>query len=185
VTAAAGRSELRAAAEILDEAASWMAARGFMGWRPGSFRRPGTFERRALVSAFGSGDLYVAWEAERAVATVTLLWEDPLYWPGAPEDAGYVHRLAVRRTAAGRGVGRMVLGWAEEQARARGKQHLRLDCAADDPGIRAYYERARFVHQREVRVRGVDMSLYQKEIFARLSRSPRGDARLRQAETKR
>jgi GNAT superfamily N-acetyltransferase len=164
ITRAESRLDLRAAAGILDEAAWWLASRGLPGWRPGSFSRSGTLQRRVLLSAFRSGDLFLGWEGGQAVATVSLLWEDRLYWPDAAADAGYVHRLAVRRNAAGRGVGRAVLRWAEGQTRSRGKRYLRLNCSARDPGIRSYYERAGFVHRRDATVRGADMSLYEKDL---------------------
>jgi ribosomal protein S18 acetylase RimI-like enzyme len=162
VAPAAGRSDLDAAAEILDEAAHWLASRGLPGWAPEGFRTPQTVERRALVAAFEAGELYLGWQNGSAVATVSLLSEDRLYWPQAPPDASYVHRLAVRRNAVGRGIGRAVLDWAEKEALNRGRTCLRLDCVASDAAIRAYYERAGFRHRGDVVVRGVDMSLYER-----------------------
>ena len=167
VARTASRRELDAAAGILDEAAAWLAQRGLPGWERGSFRKPGTSEREALLAAHRSGDLYLAKDDDQAVATVSLLWEDRLYWPDAPPDAAYVHRLAVSRCAAGRRLGRFLLRWAKEEARRRGRAYLRLDCVADDAAIRAYYERAGFRHRHDLRVGGVDMSLYEKAVSAR------------------
>jgi ribosomal protein S18 acetylase RimI-like enzyme len=158
------RAGFERAAEILDEAAAWAAAGGFRSWEPGAFGTPGTIERRALLSALHSGDLYLVRDGGRAVATVSLLWEDRLYWPAAPDDGAYVHRLAVLRSAGGRGVGRALLGWAEDIARVRGRRYLRLDCVSDDEPLRRYYERAGFCHRGDLKVRGTDMSLYEKTI---------------------
>src|SRR5438105_10551723 len=132
VTPAATRADLDTAAEILDEAATWLASRGLPGWEPGGFGASGTIERRAIEDAFRKGQLYLVWERASAVATVSLLDEDSLYWPNAPADGAFVHRLAVRRSAAGRGIGAAVLRWAEREALARGKRHLRLDCVTRD-----------------------------------------------------
>jgi GNAT superfamily N-acetyltransferase len=159
--------DLEVAAEILDEAASWLAERGLPGWEPASFRKPGTFEHEALLSVYRSGDLYLAQEDGHPVATVSLLWEDVIYWPDAPPVAVYVHRFAVRRDAAGRRLGLLVLEWVEDEARKRGRAYVRLNCMTDDAGIRAYYERAGFAHFRDLRIRGFDMSLYEKPISAR------------------
>ena len=119
------------------------------------------------------------------MATVSLLDEDRLYWPNARADGAYVHRLAVRRSEAGRGVGMAVLRWAEREGLARGKRHLRLDCVASDTAICAYYERAGFEHRGDVVVRGVDMSLYEKEIPLPSSQSGDAPTAVGQTETMR
>src|SRR5262245_37979581 len=86
VSPAASQHDLEVAAEILDEAASWLSGMGVQSWPLGSFHTPGTFEHEALQSGYRSGDLYLALEDGQAVATISLLWEDPLHWPAAPPD---------------------------------------------------------------------------------------------------
>lgn len=58
----------------------------------------------------------------------------------AVEDAYYVYTVASRMTPASRGAGRALLEWAADRARALGVTYLRLDCWADNPHLRAYYE---------------------------------------------
>ncbi|MGH2516728.1 MAG: GNAT family N-acetyltransferase, partial [Ktedonobacterales bacterium] len=71
-------------------------------------------------------------------------------WTDRPGAALYVHGLMVRRTFAGRDIGRALLRWAEREAARRGKSLLRLDCDAKNPTLRAYYERAGFAHVDDV-----------------------------------
>jgi len=79
-----------------------------------------------------------------------LLFEDRIFWPeAAPFEAGYVHRLAVRRRAAGSGVARALLAWAESSARERGCRALCLDCSANHPGLARYYAAAGFARHSE------------------------------------
>ena len=85
---------------------------------------------RALVEA----------EDGEAVATVSMLLDDPEYWGVRPPDAVYVHKLAVRRDRAGRGIGAAIVEWANAEAAEAGREFLRLDCYGDNPGIRDYYE---------------------------------------------
>lgn len=59
-----------------------------------------------------------------------------------PPDAGYVHRLMVDRTAAPRGLGRAMLDRAERRIAEEGRPYARLDCVADNPRLRGYYEGA-------------------------------------------
>ena len=73
-------------------------------------------------------------------------------WDDLPGAAVYVHRMAVRRSAAGLGV--VILGWAAGVARQQGGESLRLDCVASNGRLRAYYEAAGFVHRGDATVAG-------------------------------
>src|SRR5947209_20416084 len=91
---------------ILDEAAAWITARGIDQWRPGSF------SRADLARQIEQDEVYLALYEGLPIATFTLCWSDPVMWGPQLEDAGYVHRLAVRRTSSGQGLGALLLGWA-------------------------------------------------------------------------
>jgi GNAT superfamily N-acetyltransferase len=86
------------------------------------------------------------------VATLQLQWSDPFFWgqADADADAGYVHRLAVRRDHAGRGMGVRLLDWADEQVRARGRSWLRIDVVSGNLSLRRYYEAVGFGHRRDI-----------------------------------
>ena len=98
------------------------------------------------------------------MATMTLQWQDELFWPDAPDDAGYVHRLAVASDAHGRGIGRDLLRWAEREALARGKRFLRLDTSAENPSLRRYYEGAGFELKDERMVGRWNVVLYERPL---------------------
>jgi GNAT superfamily N-acetyltransferase len=82
---------------------------------------------------------------------VTLDHGDPV-WDDRPAAALYVHRMAVRRSAAG--LGTVILRWAAGVAREQGREALRLDCVASNGPLRAYYEAAGFVHRGDATVAG-------------------------------
>ncbi|MDH3494897.1 MAG: GNAT family N-acetyltransferase, partial [Acidobacteriota bacterium] len=70
---------------------------------------------------------------------------DPEYWDDVPhEDSSFVHRVAVRRKYAGKGLARKMIEWAKNRARDEGKRFLRLDCA-DRPKLREVYEKMGFI----------------------------------------
>src|SRR2546423_1211405 len=92
------------------------------------------------MPAIEAGVTWLAVANGEAVGTLVVQWDDPLFWAGYPSDAGYLHRLAVRRHGAG--LGSRLLRWAEFHAAGAGKTHLRLDCVASNESLRAYYERA-------------------------------------------
>ena len=144
-------------ADLLDEATRWVGGLGFEHW-------PLPFPRAELGAAIARGEVYVADVDGVAVATVTLLWDDPMYWGERPPDAAYVHKLAVRRDRAGRGIGAAIVEWADGEARTAGRRFLRLDCLRDDAGIRRYYERLGFEHRGDLELGGRGMSLYERPL---------------------
>jgi predicted N-acetyltransferase YhbS len=145
-------------AGLLDEATVWVNDLGFSQW-------PLPFPRDQLAGAIDRGEVYVV-ESEdgEAVATVSMLPDDPVYWGDQPPDAFYVHKLAVRRDQAGRGIGAAVVEWANAEAAEAGREFLRLDCLGDNPGIRDYYEDLGFEHRGDVVLEGRTISLFERSV---------------------
>jgi GNAT superfamily N-acetyltransferase len=93
-----------------------------------------------------------------------MLLDDPAYWGARPPDAFYVHKLAVRRDRAGRGIGAAVVEWANAEAAEAGREFLRLDCLGDNPRIRDYYEDLGFQHRGDLVADGRKLSLYERSV---------------------
>ena len=129
---------------VLDEAAAWLQARGVGQW-------PARFEPSWVEGAISRGETWLVTAGGTVSGTVTLDLADPV-WDGLPGAALYVHRMAVRRRAAG--LGAVILGWAAAAARRRGLDALRLDCVASNGRLRAYYEAAGFAHRGDATVGG-------------------------------
>jgi GNAT superfamily N-acetyltransferase len=175
VTSREPRLEIRAghardidtSAEILEEAATWGASAGCPSWTPGSFTGPGSAGMSRLRNDVESGSLYLVWLGSGAAATFSLLESDALFWPSAPDDALYLHRFAVRRASAG--AGSRAVEWVVDEARRRGRAYIRLDCLAENPGIRRYYESHGFAAVGERIIDGVRFSLYEMPVMPRVS----------------
>jgi ribosomal protein S18 acetylase RimI-like enzyme len=133
---------------LLNDAAAWLLERGVEQWHPGQWRT----ER--IAGAIARGETYLMFAQDRAIATASLEWSDELMWPDAAVDAGYVHRLAVARAHHGTDVGRILLTWTEWTIAKRPRRFARLDCACNNPALRAYYERAGYRHVDDRTVRG-------------------------------
>ena len=153
----AHREDENTVAELLDEATRWVGELGYEQW-------PLPFPRDELAAAIARAEVYVVEDEGEAVATVTLLWDDPLYWGERPSDAAYVHKLAVRRDRSGRGIGAAIVAWANAEALEAGREFLRLDCLRDNPGIRDYYEQLGFEHRGDLTLGGRPMSLYERRV---------------------
>lgn len=164
--------ELDLVLDILEEAARWQFARGIDQWRPESFKR-GPFQA-PIAEQVAQGSVYLASQEGEALGTITLQWNDPMdtkLWECIlpHEDAGYIHRLAIRRVCAGLGVGRCLLRWAEQTILDLGKQYVRLDCMATNGALCAYYERAGYVCRGEVQGNGWEARLYERQLQGNVS----------------
>jgi ribosomal protein S18 acetylase RimI-like enzyme len=119
---------------ILDESAQWMRERGL------DHGVPGQWPREWLAERIAHGETYLGRRDGVVVGTVSLEWADEIFWPGAPSDAGYIHRLHVGAGAHGERVGEAMLEWSERQIVAEGRNFARLDTVAKSAGLRRYYE---------------------------------------------
>jgi GNAT superfamily N-acetyltransferase len=137
--------DLAAVLGILDEAAAWLWSRGIRQW-------PEYFESSWLLPRLEAGETWLAWTGNEAVGTFTLQWEDTAWSDHHDDDAGYVHRLAVRRSAAG--LGRELLDDAAGKVRDAGRRFVRLDCMSANETLRAYYSGLGFDPRGEVVVPG-------------------------------
>jgi GNAT superfamily N-acetyltransferase len=150
--------DLDTVVEILDEAAHWVVSRGWTGWKPGSF------SPQSIYKQLERGEVYLGKIGRKIVGTITLQWSDKMFWGRTPQDAGYIHKLAVRPVYTGREVGLQLLLWAEKQAVAAGKRYLRLNCLASDRVLCDYYEKAGFKHICNVLEHRGLASLYEKTL---------------------
>jgi GNAT superfamily N-acetyltransferase len=111
------------AVDILSEAVRWTSSQlGAPIWTAEAL------DLRHYEAAAASNELVGGYDGEAMVACMLLQARDELYWPeDPPHSALYLHKVAVRRTAAGQGwLGRLV-AWAVDQARETGVEALRLD----------------------------------------------------------
>jgi GNAT superfamily N-acetyltransferase len=154
---------VRARASDLDEilsileAARWLASRGIDQWEPR------TFSRRRLSDRIERGEAHLFLSGGRPVRFMVLQWSDEEVW-GEVLDDGYVHGLAIRRGEAGKGLGRRLLSWAEGRAARAAKGCLRLDCAASNRALNAYYERAGLRPRGRRTVWGLEVCMYEKDV---------------------
>ena len=128
-------AELPVFSGVLQGVARELAARGVGLWAPEKLT-PGE-----LLRAYRIDELRLGWLDEQPVATMVLQGRDRLFWPELTgDDTLFVHKVAVDRAFAGRGLAATLLNAARDEALARGKLFLRLDTAADRPKLRALYE---------------------------------------------
>lgn len=126
----ADRSDVPAVIELLADTSAWLRSLGIDQWPP-------RFSDSFISATVERGELQVAVEVGEVVGTITLQWSDPVFW-GDRDDAGFFHRLAVRRSHAG--LGRSLIDWADLQTEERGRPYLCLDAMTSNRRLRDYYE---------------------------------------------
>ena len=137
--------DLPAVLGVLDEAAAWLWSRGIRQW-------PQYFEPQWVLPRLDAGETWLAWQGGEVVGTFTLQWDDAAWSDHRDDDAGYVHRLAVRRSASG--LGRNLLDDAGALVRDAGRHFVRLDCVTANETLRAYYTGLGFEPRGEIVIHG-------------------------------
>jgi GNAT superfamily N-acetyltransferase len=108
---------------LIHEAARWLVERGEPLW---GYEETSGDELARVARA---GELVIGRCAGELCACMYLHNEDRVFWPNARcGESLYVHRLAVARRFAGRGVAHAMLEWAAREAKSSGRKYLRLDC---------------------------------------------------------
>lgn len=130
---------------LFDEAIAWFVETGNTGqWgtEPASTQERWTSRVERWCS---SADTWLVEHPEIGVCGALVLGDAVDYVPQATEPELYVQLLIGSRDPRARGTGRRLLAFAEEQARLRGVDVLRLDCYAGGGGdLIAFYEAAGF-----------------------------------------
>jgi GNAT superfamily N-acetyltransferase len=156
---AATLADVPVVAEMLDEATAFVRTKGRDQW-------PVPYPQEKLRASVSDGTLYVVEVDGEPVGTFTLLLDDQKFWAEQSPDAVYLHKLAVRRAFAGRGLGARIVGWIGDEAARRGRAFIRLDCQRDLPGIRRYYERLGFELRAELERGEFAWALYERRVDA-------------------
>lgn len=128
------------AVAVMREVARWGREKGLRVW-PEEWLAP-----EALRNDETGPENFFIGQVEGETACAFLLqWSDREYWPEAPPgEAGYLHKLCVRREFAHRGMAARVVEALREVCRERGARFLRLDTGCDEPVVRDIYLAAGF-----------------------------------------
>ncbi len=149
---------------IMLDAARWLLSRGIDQWN--WVEKP--VGMRYLRERLEKAEVYLAFVEDEAVATVSVQWEDAEIWGERGRDglAGYVHGLAVKRIASGRGMGKKLIDFATIVVLVQGRNILRLDCMAPNAGLRSYYKQLGFRDCGEMHSdkTGFDSALFEKTL---------------------
>jgi GNAT superfamily N-acetyltransferase len=141
----ATREDLDSICSVLSEAHEFLHHVG-----PAPLWAPDTITAEAIEPVVTEFEI-ASIEGVGDVAVLRFQLNDDLFWSDVNEaephkTSAYVHKVAVRRNVAGKGVADALLAHAKRRARAAGFSHIRLDCAFEErPKLVEFYERNGYV----------------------------------------
>jgi GNAT superfamily N-acetyltransferase len=149
--------------EILMDTVRWLDSIGQPLWREDQI----TWAR--LSKDFSASDFYIALLDGLPAACMAVVDYDPEIWPDIRKGSSlFIHKLAVKRFAAGKGLSDALISHAKAMCLDRGIAALRLDCHSLIPKLRAVYERNGFVCVDEKVLFGkYHTALYKNEVKGR------------------
>ena len=125
---------------LMREVAGWYRDHGFRVW-PDDWLTP----QELFTGEAGPENFYLGTVDGIPACAFILQWQDREYWPQAPEfEAGYLHKLCVRRAFAHQNMTGQVVEALKEECRRHGAGYLRLDTGYDEPAVREIYLTAGF-----------------------------------------
>lgn len=129
----AENEDVETVAAILQEAANWLIENNQKLWQLDELAAD---QIREQVE---NGMFWLAKADGEAAGCVRFQLADEEYWGDVPHaDSAFVHRLAVKRKFAGKGIAQKLLDWAKIKAAAEGREFLRLDCINRETLRRVY-----------------------------------------------
>ncbi len=119
----ANPNQVAEVSEILQEVAIWLENKGLKMWEANELA-PEDVEKQVKTGMF-----WLAKIDGEIAGCVRFQTEDLEYWDDVPHtNSAFVHRVAVKRKFAGKGVAIAMLDWAKSHAKSLGKHCLRLNC---------------------------------------------------------
>ncbi|SFL34661.1 Ribosomal protein S18 acetylase RimI [Paenibacillus sp. 1_12] len=142
------------------EAAAWMEAKGIDQWKTSDFTT------EYMNELFEQSEVYRVSLRDEIVGGLSIQWCDPFIWKELDcDEAGYLHKLVVKREFGGMGLGIELLKWCEAHLKNNHKKLLRLDCMPRNEGLNAFYTTAGFEFRGRTDGKGWSANLYEKAIL--------------------
>ncbi len=158
----AGPSDIPVIEGILLDAVKWMAENELSNqWNETNIMWYN------LSKSYQIEDFYIVYHDidyldQGPAACMAITDYDPTYWPDIPKgESIYIHKMAVKRTFAGKGFSRELIKYAKGLAKGRSTSTIRLNCNGYRSKLRKLYENEGFICVEEkVFSQGYNTALY-------------------------
>lgn len=129
------KGDVENAINIMKEVAQWGRSVGFGVWKDEHLTR------EKLLQGINEDDFCIGQVCDDNACCMILQWSDALFWPKAKDgEAGYLHKLCVRRKYSGIGLSRKLVEFAIAECKKRNIGCLRLDTGWNKKKLCDLYE---------------------------------------------
>ena len=143
--------------EILFDALIWMEKNNLQNqWNEKSIKW------NSLSKNYKISDFYIDYQNGVPVGCIAITDLDSEYWPEIQKGKSlYIHKLAVKRVIAGKGVSKELINFAKKLSVKNGIDSLRLDCNLQRNKLRMLYENEGFIYAGKIKSKNkYGMALY-------------------------
>lgn len=127
--------EVDKAISVMREVALWCEATGKNMWKQEDLTR------EKLLQFYKEEEFYIGIVDGIPASCMVIQWQDTLFWPKAPlNEAGYLHKLCVKREYAGMRLSKQMVDFAANLCRSKGVKALRLDTGWKNTRLWQLYE---------------------------------------------
>jgi len=129
------KGEVEKSIDVMKEVAGWGRSVGLNVWKDEYLTR-----EKLMVNS--SEDEFCLGQVDGDDACCMILqWSDTFFWPKAKEnEAGYLHKLCVRREYAGMGLPKKMVEFAIEECKKKNVPYLRLDTGWNNKKLCSLYK---------------------------------------------
>lgn len=153
------RGKVDDAVNVLREVALWGREAGLTVWKDENLTR------EKLMQGVNEEDFCVGQVDGANACCMIFPWVDRLFWPEAkPYEAGYVHKLCVRRAYSGNKLSLKLIEFAIAECRRKNVRYLRLDTRWDNKRLCSLYESYGFKITGKTTIESTEFALSQMEI---------------------
>lgn len=153
----AGENDILIIEEILLDSVIWMKKNKLQNqWDEESIKW------NSLSKDYQINDFYINYQNRVPVACIAITDLDTKYWPEIPKGKSlYIHKLAVKREFAGKGISKELINFAKNLSIRNGINSLRLDCNLQRNKLKMLYENEDFIYAGKKNLgNNYDMALY-------------------------
>jgi len=126
--------------DILLDAANWLESTGKSLWTKEQVSWQG------LSRYYTAENFYIAYLDGEAAGCMVLVDYDPAFWADIQKgESLFIHKLAVKRLGAGKGVSNFLIHFAKKECKKRNIKYIRLDCHQFRDKVRKFYENEGFI----------------------------------------
>ena len=105
------------------------------------------FSREMVINEIKERRKWKIVMGNKVACVFTTIFSDPIIWKEKNVDPSiYIHRISTNAEFRGQGFVKAIVNWCKANAPETGIKYIRLDTAANNPGLVNYYQKCGFTY---------------------------------------